>query len=173
MSVEVGSLAAIQVSGCGVDCYQRDAGACESPGSEEALSENVRSIAAMLTCGFIINLEGASGLFVQEHVEDSLLIVLERFGGLSAAGKLSQEVPAISEALLIHALDEVKGEMPGDRRFPIIRFSSIRLHYYRVILHPEESCMLAVSPSAIIDWIRKGYISGKMASGIVSGMGDH
>tara|TARA_B100000902_G_C27228383_1_gene873460 strand:- start:644 stop:1045 length:402 start_codon:yes stop_codon:yes gene_type:complete len=133
----------------------------------------MRPIAAMLELRLIIDFEGASGLFVQEHVEDPLLIVFERFGGLSATGKLSQEVPAICEALLINALDEVKGEMPGDRRFPVIRFSSIRLHYYWVILHPEESCMLAVGPSTIIDGIRKGYVAREFALGIVSGMGDH
>ena len=65
-------------------------------------------IAAMLALRLIINFEGPSRFSVQKHVEDPLLIVFERFGGLSATGKLSQEVPAICETSLIHALDEVK-----------------------------------------------------------------
>jgi hypothetical protein len=173
MSVEVSSRTAIQVPRCGINRHQRHSGPGEPTGSEKTLPENVRPIAVMLALGLIINFEGSSSFFVQKHVEDPLLIVFERFGGLSATGKLSQEVPAICEALLIHALDEVKGEMPGDRRFPVVRFPFVGLHDNRVILHPEESCMLAVGPSAIIDGIRKGYVAREFALGIVSGMGDH
>ena len=75
--------------------------------------------------------------------------------------------------MLIHALDEVKGEMPGDGRFPVVRFPFVGLHDNRVILHPEESCMLAVGPSAIIDGIRKGDVARELTLGIVPGMGDH
>ena len=169
----MGSRASVQVSCCRIYRNERHSGSGESSGGEETLSENVRSIAAMLTFRFVIDLEGSSGFFVQEHVEDPLLIMLERLGRLSTTGKLGQEVPAICKALLIHTLDEVKGEVSGDWRLPIVGLPFVRFHDDRIILHPEESCMLAVCPPTIIDWIRKGYVPREFTPGIVPGMGHH
>jgi len=89
MSVEMSPGATVQVPRCGIYCDERNPRPGESPGSEKALSQYMRSIAMMLALRLIINFEGSSGFFVQKHVKDPLLIVFERFGGLSATGKLS------------------------------------------------------------------------------------
>ena len=84
MSVEMSPRATVQVPRRCIHGDERDPGPGESPGSEKALSQYMRSIAVMLALRLIIDFEGSSGFFVQKHVKDPLLIVFERFGGLSA-----------------------------------------------------------------------------------------